>query len=123
MGSSAFKRHLIHKAVFLSGSASRTSSGQVTHTWSVAGTVVGRFVQRRHALADPSQGLMMAHEHLWLCDSAAQGTIAEEYRVRKIVDSSGAAIAEAAGTWRVEALIPLRTDKLHHYELTLEKVE
>jgi len=123
MASHALKRHFIHEATFLAGSATQSSTGQISYTWSAVGTVAGRFVQRKHEVADPSSGFMMAMSHLWMCDSNAAGTIAEEYRCRNIVDTSGAAVAEAAGTWSVESLIPIRTDKLHHYELVLEAVE
>ena len=123
MSSHAFKRRLMHEATFLAGSATQSNTGAITHVWSSVGTVAGRFVHRRHAVASAAEGFMMASEFLWLCDSEAKGTIAEEQRVRSIVDTSGSAVAEAAGTWRVESLAPMNTTKLHHYELTLEKVE
>jgi len=125
MGSGTFKKHLIHRATFLAGSASRTSSGEVTWTWTpisngACGTVVGRLVHKKHAVAS-DQGFMMGHEVLWLCDSSE--SVEEEHRVRNVAYTDGSSVQEAAGTWRVERLIPVRRRTLHHYELTLEKVE
>lgn len=125
MGSPAFKRHLIHRAVFLAGSATRTGSGQVTHTWTPisngsSGTIAGRFVHRRNFIGDPEQGFMMGHEHLWMCDDSED--VDTTYRVRSVVDRNGTAISEAAGTWEIRSLALRWTDKPHHYELKLEQV-
>lgn len=125
MAGHAFKRTLIHTGVHLEAGTARSSSGELTRDWANAATatVSCRFVHRTHNVANPTLGFMMAHEHLLLVDSAAKGTISEEGRWRNFTDSNGSAIAEAAGTWRVESLIPSRTTKLHHYELRLERVE
>jgi len=125
MTSSALKRHFIHKATFLEGTESRSTSGAVTWAWAPidngsCGTVAGRFVHRRNAVAS-GQGFMMVNEVLWLCGSDTD--VEEEHRVRNVRYQDGDSVQEAAGTWRVESLLPVRRRTLHHYELTLERVE
>jgi len=125
--SPSFKKKLIHQATFLAGSISRDAAGDIVETWSpidndTGGTVVGRLVFQRHEIANPWQGFMMRMEPVWLCDSA-NDEIEEEHRLRNIVNLDGSDVPEGGGTWDVSALIPRYGRKLHHYKLTLKKVE
>jgi hypothetical protein len=128
MGSAAFKRKLVHRATFLEPTETRSSSGEIIRTWApvdngCGGTVWGLFLGRRHEIAMPWVSFQMSNAYRWLCDSREKGYVTEEHRVRNIVDEDGDAVAEANGTWSVDALIPRRARKLHHYELELEKIE
>lgn len=125
MGSTAFKKHLIHTCDIQKPTESRSTTGEITRTWAIAtggSAYPCRYVQEIEAISNESEGFAMKQRDMLLIDSAGSALAVEEYRVKNIRYAAGSALVDA-GPFSIEAVLGRNTTKAHHISLNLERIE
>jgi hypothetical protein len=120
MGSVHYRRRLIHTAVVQRGTASQSSTGELTDTWSAVGTYWCRFVEKSERIANESVGFQMLEEPLCLFDDDVD--VQEEDRVVNVTLRATGAVVDA-GPFTIEQLLNRNNTALHHVSAKLERIE
>jgi head-tail adaptor len=114
-----FKATLIHQATVQRTTPSQSASGELVDSWSDAGTIDCRLVQRRERIANEAVGFLMLEEHRLLCNAGEDVT--EEDRIADVVLRADDSSVDA-GPFSVEEVLTRNTGSAHHMSLKLERV-
>lgn len=115
-----FKKHLIHQAAVRRNSPAQSASGELIPSYSTAGTIDLRYVEKQERIADESQGLMMLERHIALVGAGTD--VIEEDQIANITLRATGAVVEA-GPFSIESVRIRNRGNAHHISLELERIE
>jgi len=114
-----FNKNLIHTADVLRTTPAQSTSGELINSWTTAGAITCRLVQRNERIALESLSLQMQDVHRLLCDEDEDVT--EEDRIANVTLTADSTSIDT-GPFEIHEVLLRGNTGRHHLSLRLEKI-